>query len=1059
MAPMVGRLLLPLALAVSLAHVAPAQPAPALPAPASEQAAIDGLTWRLIGPFRGGRSVAVAGSQARPDEYYFGATGGGLWKTTDGGQSWDNVSDGFFGTSSVGAIAVFPKDPDIVYVGMGERSIRGNISYGDGMYKSTDGGKTWSHIGLRDSQTIARVRVHPENPDVVYAAVLGHIFGRNDERGVFKSTDGGRSWNRILFESDRAGAVDLSMDAKDPNVLYAATWETWRTPFELNSGGPGSKLWKSTDGGRTWSDLSRSPGLPKGTLGKIGVSVSPADPNRVYALVEALDGGLFVSDDAGRSWRLVNDNRNFRQRAWYYTYVHAGPVDRDQVYVLNVGFHRSNDGGKTFSSISVPHVDNHDLWIAPDNPERMINSNDGGANVSTNGGRTWTAQNFPTAQFYHVTTDNHFPYRVYGAQQDNSTVRIASRTRGAGIGTRDWESTAGGESGYLAPKPDDPEVVFGGSYGGYLQMLNHRTGQSRNVSAWPDNPIGHGAESLRHRFQWTFPIVFSPHDPNLLYTSSQYLLKSTNGGESWKAISPDLTRNDRRTMGPSGGPITKDNTSVEYYGTIFTVAESPRRAGLIWAGSDDGLIHLTTDGGASWRNVTPPQLPGRDLQWPMISLIEASAHHEGTAYAAVTNYKNNDHRPYIYRTRDHGRTWTPIANGIPVDAYVRAVREDPVRPGLLYAGTETGVYVSFDDGANWRSLQRNLPNSPIHNLVVKEDDLVVATHGRSFWILDDLTPLRQTAQMPIGQPFLFGPKDAYRVNWGGGGGRRGPGQEPVGANPTSGVIVTYHLPQAVEGVRFEFLDRDGNVVATRDGAKEAGTHRFGANLQYPSFRAVPGMIMWSAGPRPIPAPPGTYTVRMRIGEDQVGSREFRLLADPRGTATEADLLAQFQFARQISDRVTEANEAVLMIRDARRQIDERIAKDPQVRREGEALKAKLAAIEEEIYQVRLQSGQDPLNFPIKLNNKIAALLGVVLSGDFRPTHQSYEVYATLSGELQTQLDALEAIWRRDLPAFNAQLERRRLEPVRPEVRRPGAPAGGRSSGDELGDAAAHGEAA
>jgi photosystem II stability/assembly factor-like uncharacterized protein len=1020
-------------------------------AEARQDSAINALRWRLVGPFRGGRSVAVAGSQARKDEYYFGATGGGLWKTTDSGQNWENVSDGFFGTSSVGAIAVSPSNPDIVYVGMGERSIRGNISYGDGMYKSTDAGKTWTHIGLRDSQMIARVRVHPTNPDIVYVAALGHIFGPNEERGVFKSTDGGATWSRILFESNRAGAVDLSMDAKNPDVLYAATWEAWRTPYTLNSGGPGSKLWKTTDAGKTWTDLSRNPGMPTGTLGKIGVSVSPADPNRVYALVEALEGGLFVSDDAGATWRLVNDNRNFRQRAWYYTYVHAGPTDKDQVYVLNVGFHRSNDGGKTFTGISVPHVDNHDLWIAPDDPQRMINSNDGGANVSTNGGRTWSHQNYPTAQFYHVTTDNHFPYRIYGAQQDNSTVRIASRTQGGGITSRDWEGTAGGESGYLAPKPDDPEIVFGGSYGGYLQMLNHRTRQSRNVSVWPDNPMGHGAESLTHRIQWTFPIVFSPHDPNTIYTTSQHLFKTTNMGETWKIISPDLTRNDRRTMGPSGGPITKDNTSVEYYGTIFTVAESPLRPGLIWCGSDDGLIHVSSDAGGSWQNVTPPQLPGRDLQWPMISLIEASPHSPAVAYAAVTNYKNNDHTPYIYRTSDFGRSWTLITNGIPVGAYVRAVREDPVRAGLLYAGTETGVYVSFDNGSSWRPLQLNLPNSPIHNLVVKEDDLVVATHGRSFWVLDDITPLREAWLVREDQPYLFQPRDSYRVNWGGGGRRSGAGSEPSGDNPPSGITVSYFLPQEVEGLRFEFVDPSGEVVATRDGAKTAGTHRFSTNLQYPGFRSFPGMIMWAAGSRPIPAPPGLYTVRMRSGDQILHSRQVRLLPDPRSEATEADLIAQAEFARRISERVNDANDAVVLIREVKRQVDERIASDPQVRREGEALKDRLSAIEEEIYQVRNRSGQDPLNFPIKLNNRIAALLGVVLSGNYRPTDQSYEVFAQLSQELQVQLDRLEGVWLHDLRGFNALLERRKLQPVTPQVRAT-PPASSTRGGDETGAA-------
>ncbi len=1017
-----------------------------------ESVVLSGMKWRSIGPYRGGRSIAVAGSKARPDEYYFGATGGGLWKTTDAGENWSCVSDGFFTTGSVGAVAVSESNPDIVYAGTGEGCVRGNISHGDGVYRSTDGGKTWAHVGLKETQTVARIRIHPKNPDVVYVAALGHVYGPNPERGVFKSEDGGKNWRKVLFVGERAGAVDLCMDAANPDVLYAATWEMWRTPYSLNSGGPGSKLWKSTDGGATWTDISRNPGLPTGTLGRIGVSVSPADPKRVYACIEALDGGIFVSDDAGAAWKLVSDNRNYRQRAWYYTHIYADPKAVDTVYVLNVGFGKSTDGGKTFSGVSVPHSDNHDLWLNPDDPNIMANANDGGANVSKDGGRTWTEQDLPTAQFYHVATDNHYPYRIYGAQQDNSTVRIASRTFSGGIGRADWTSTAGGESGYIAAKPDDPEIVFGGSYGGYLEMLNHRTGQSRNINVWPDNPMGHGAADLAHRVQWTFPIVFSPHDPNLLYTASQYLLSSTNGGQTWKKLSPDLTRNDKSTMGPSGGPITKDNTSVEYYGTIFTVAESPKRRGVIWCGSDDGLVHVTRDGGKKWENVTPAGMP----KWGLCSMIEASPHDPATAFLAVDNHENDDLAPYIYITRDYGKTWTKSVAGIPGDQFVRVVREDPERKGLLFAGTERGVFVSFDSGPRWRSLQSNLPVTPIHDLVIKEGDVVVATHGRSFWVLDDISPLRQLGEARSARAaFVFAPAPAVRTTGGGGfgGGRRGRGEarELMGQNPPGGIVVHYYLAKPADSVQIEVRDAKGTVIGrVQDAPKSAGFHRVSVrSLSYPSFRGFPGMILWAAGARPIPAPPGVYKVAFQAkGSDwsEQLMRDARWMKDPRSSATDADLVAQFELARKVSARTSDANDAVVKIREIKKQIDaavEASKSDADVGSNGESLKTKLEAIESEIYQVKNRSGQDPLNYPIKLNNKIAALLGVVLSGDFRPTDQAYEVFESLSSQLQVQLDALRAVLEYELKSYNELLKSKNIPAVDPDK----APSsGGRSGG-------------
>lgn len=1000
-----------------------------------------GMQWRSIGPYRGGRSTAVAGSRTRTDEYYFGATGGGVWKTTNGGVDWDNVSDGFFGTGSVGAIAVSETNPDIVYVGMGETQIRGNISHGDGVYKSTDGGQTWTHLGLTETQFISRIRIHPTDPDIAYVAALGHIYGPNEERGLFKTSDGGQTWEKILFVSDRAGAVDISMLTGDPDVFFASTWETGRTPYSLNSGGPGSKIFKTTDGGQSWTEITRNPGLPEGTIGKIGLAVSPVSSDRVWAIVEAADGGIFRSDDAGATWTLLNDDRRFRQRAWYYTRIYADTEDMNTVYVLNTGFYKSTDGGESYTTIRVPHGDNHDLWINPDDPQTMINSNDGGANVSFDGGQTWSEQDFATAQFYHVTTDNHFPYRIYGAQQDNSTVRIASRTRGGGIGFDDWTSTAGGESGYIAPKPDDPEIVFGGSYGGLLVRLDHRTGMSRNVNAWPDNPMGHGAEDAELRFQWTFPIVFSPHDPDLLYTCSQYLLKSTNGGETWKKISPDLTRNHPSTLGPSGGSITHDNTSVEYYATIFTISESPLTPGLIWAGSDDGLVHITMDGGASWNNITPSGMP----EWGLCSMIEASPHHEGTAWLAVDNHENDDFTPHIFFTHDYGQSWTESTDGISSTTFVRVVREDPKRKGLLYAGTEMGVFVSFNGGQMWQSLQLNLPLAPIHDLVVKEDDIIVATHGRSFWVLDDVTPLHELADSPgLDSPFLFQPRDAYRVNWGGGGrgGFRGGGGGVSGQNPMSGVVFTYYLEDAVEKATFEILDESGEIFMTMESSEESrrnsvsiepGLHRVSAFLTYPAFREFEGMIMWAAGSRPIPAPPGQYSVRF-TADTYSTTRMFNWVADPRSGSSDADLRAQFDLAKRISNRTNDANDAVFMIRDIKEKVDAAIEESGNNRgltRAGESLKEKLSVPESEIYQVRNRSGQDPLNFPIKLNNKIASLLGVVLTGDYRPTDQAYEVFANLSAQLQVQLNTLKEMLDTDLAAFNRRLERMNIDPIVP----------------------------
>ncbi len=1010
---------------------------------------LSGLRWRNIGPHRGGRSIAVAGVPSQPMVYYFGGTGGGVFKTTDGGVNWEPVSDGQgFGTGTVGAIAVAESDPNVVYVGMGESCIRGNFSHGDGVYKSMDAGKTWRRVGLEDSRIIGRVRVHPKNPDLVYVAALGHAAGVNDQRGVFRSKDGGKTWDRVLFKSNKAGAVDLILDPSNANVIYAAIWEARRTPYSLESGGPDSGLWKSTDGGDNWTDISRNPGLPKGVLGRIGVTVSPANPDRVYAIIEADDGGVFRSNDAGKNWTKVNEGRNLRQRAWYYTHIYADPKSADTMYVLNTGFYKSVDGGRTYTTIQVPHGDNHDLWIAPDDPLRMINANDGGANVSSNGGRTWSEQDQATAQFYRVSVDNDFPYHVYGAQQDNSTVKIASRSTGIGITVRDWEETAGSESGWVQAHPKDSNIVFGGNYGGYLTRLDHRNGQVRDINVWPDNPMGWGAEGMKYRFQWNFPILFSPHDSNVLYTAGNHLFKTANEGQSWQIISPDLTRNDKSKLGPSGGPITKDNTSVEYYCTIFTAAESPVQKGVIWAGSDDGLVHVTRDGGGKWDNVTPPkdQMP----EWIQINTIEASSHDAATAYFAATLYKSDDFRPYLYKTSDYGKTWKKIVNGIGASAFTRVIREDSNRRGLLYAGTETGMYVSFNDGESWQSLQLNLPVVPITDLAIhkRDKDLVAATQGRSFWILDDLTVLHQFKDtIAAADVHLFKPEESYRMP---GGGFRIPSGAAIGENPPAGASLWYHLKEKPKGeVTIEILDAAGKSIkkfsskppeapAAAPGgeegaffgggaparvAAEKGLNRFTWDYRYPDATRFPGLIMWAGSTSGPKAVPGAYQVKLSV-DGKLLTETFEVRKDPRIPATQEELQKQFDLLSKIRDKLTETHNAISNIRDVRRQVDDYAKRvggqqgmQPVVD-SAKSLNEKLTAIEQELYQTKNQSSQDPLNFPIKLNNKLATLGGSIAGPDSQPTDQHYAVFEDLNARINAQLEKLRQVMDSEVPAFN-----------------------------------------
>jgi photosystem II stability/assembly factor-like uncharacterized protein len=998
----------------------------------------DALEWDNIGPARGGRSIAVAGSSARPLEYFFGATGGGLWKTTDAGQSWEPVTDGQINSASVGAVQVCEANPDIVYMGMGETQLRGNVQQGDGIYKSTDGGETWRHIGLAATQNIARVRIHPTDCNTVWVAAFGVHSMPNPERGIYKSTNGGESWRKVLYRDELSGGVDISVDPNNPAVIYAALWEAWRKSWGMSSGGPGSGLFKSTDYGETWTEITRNPGLPQGMIGKIGVAVSPPAPWRIWALIEADNGGVFRSDDGGATWTRVNDERRLRQRAFYYTRLYADPVDPDVMYALNTGFYRSRDGGRTFLPIRVPHVDNHDMWIAPNDPDRMINANDGGANVSFNGGQTWTEQDFSTAQFYRVTTTHHEPYFICGAQQDNSTACVPSKGwshLSQNAGGPDFLFSVGGcESGYIANDPNAHDLYYAGCYGGSLSRYDHRNGEERQINVWPENPMGQSAEDLRERVQWTFPIVFSHHDPDVLYTGTQKVWRTTNEGQSWEEISPDLTRGDPTTMGPSGGPITRDQTGVETYATIFAIAPSYHDANVIWAGSDDGLVHITRDGGQNWTNVTPPDAP--DLV--RINTIEASPNTPGKAYVSGIRYLvDNDRAPYVWKTENHGQSWTKIVGGLPGDDFIRAVREDPTRPGLLYAASERTVYASWDDGANWQRLGLNLPVTQVSDLVVEDNDLVIATHGRSFWVMYNMAPLRQlTEQVAQADVHLFDPVDPVR-------------------GVDNSVDVYYYLSEDADSLTIEFLDASGQVIQTFAGdtdgedepqrggffgggddppAMDAGSQGFGWNMRYPGFTDFEGRIFWAAGNVGPRAVPGEYQVRLTVdGESQTQS--FAIELDPRiDDVTIAQLQERFDLAIELRDRVSAANEAVVQIRDIKDEVDDRLSQTSAqpVQRQGQVVKDNLSAVEQAIYQVRNQSNQDPLNFPIKLNNKIAALMGVIEQGNVDPPEQAYEVYQYLDGLLQAELVRLTTVIQQDLQRLNQLLQAEGLPPIRAE---------------------------
>ncbi|MBS1915724.1 MAG: glycosyl hydrolase [Bacteroidetes bacterium] len=985
--------------------------------------------YRLVGPFRGGRAAAVTGSYKNKNTFYFGSTGGGIWKTTDGGSNWKNISDKYFG-GSMGAIAVAPSDETILYAGEGENSLRGNVSEGlGGMWRSDDGGRTWKNIGLKEGRHIIRIIIHPKNPDIVWVAVMGHLFGPHEERGVFKTTDGGKTWKKTLYVNDQTGCSDLVMEPNNPSVFYAGMWHVKRTPYSMESGGEGSGLYKSVDGGETWTNLSSNKGLPKGIWGIVGVSVVPSNTDKIFALIENANGGLFSSSDGGYTWTLVTDNRDIRQRAWYYNKIFVDPKNENIIYVLNVFFMRSNDGGKTFHPMFTPHSDHHDLWIDPEDANRMIVADDGGAQISFDAGSNWSSlSNQPTAQFYRVTTDNSFPYRILGAQQDNTTVRIKSRTYGGAITESDWSPTAGFESGYVVADPANPDIVYGGNYDGFLGRLNHKTGENRVINVWPDNPTGAGAAVQKYRFQWNFPIFFSPHNPKRLYAAGNHLFVTENEGQSWEMISPDLTTNDKVKQAPSGGPITKDNTSVEYYCTIFTATESPLEKDLLWAGSDDGLIHVSKDGGKNWEDVTPPQA-GKFMMW---NCVETDPFKKGAAYFVGTKYKLDDFAPYIFKTEDYGKTWKQITDGIDKMHFTRALRADRKRPGLLYAGTEYGMYISYDDGAHWKKFQLNLPVVPVTDLTIKENDLIVATQGRAFWVIDDLSILQQKSDDIANKNLhIFSVNDAYSME-----GYRDENIRNAGMNPPNGVVFNYFLKNATDSsdITIRIFDKQQKLIKTfNKDAKEKtdkpsctkGMNRFVWDMYYPPAEKIDGMILWNGTPGGPKASPGKYVARFIYNKDSVDV-PFTIKGDPNYAITETEYDEQLSFLLKVRDKFSAVQKAIRNIRSVRNQINELVAKtdtanNKEIKIAGDSINKKLTAIEEALYQTKAKSGQDVLNFPIRINDRIAAVYNVAASGYHVPTKQVKEAFAGLEADADEQLNKLKTLMNTDVRAFNKMI--------------------------------------
>ena len=1050
---------------------------------ASTARELRGLRWRLVGPFRGGRAVAVVGDPTKRDVFYFGAVDGGVWKTTDGGVRWKNVTDGVSSIASVGAIAVAPSDPNVVYAGGGEADLREDWTYGDGMYRSTDAGRTWSHLGLDDARHIARIVVDPRDPDRVFVAALGHASGKNTTRGVYRSIDGGKSWQRVLFTNDSTGAVEIDMDPSNPRILFASLWHMQRTPWGFTAGN--GSLWKTTDGGDTWRDISGAPGLPKNPLGRIGMSVSRANPQRVYATIECppedSTGGIFRSDDGGTTWQRTNGDQKWMVRPWYYGEITADPTDTNTVYVMNLSTWKSADGGHTFTRLRLPHGDTHALWIDPANSRRMINGNDGGATISFDGGSNWSSiMNQPTAQFYHVMTDDQWPYRIYGAQQDNTTVGILSRSDDGAIDASDWFPVGGGESGYIAPKPGNPNVVIAGTYTGTMTRYDVRTKQTKDISVWLNNYDGWPARDVPNRFQWTYPIVFSTHDPRVLYTSANRVFRSTDDGDSWEPISPDLTRHDPATLGPAGGPITYDMTGTEWYASVFALAESPRSGDILWAGSDDGLIHVSRDRGATWTNVTPASL----AKFSRISIIDPSHFDPGTAYVAANRYQLDDFKPYLFKTSDFGRTWTPINAGIPDGAYTRSIREDPVRRGLLYAGTETGVYYSTDDGAHWVPLQLNLPRASVRDLRIHGSDLIASTHGRAMWVLDDISPLRSLADsVRRSAVHLFAPDTAIRFA----GGHFT--TTTAGENPPSGVIVDYWLANAIDprdSLRLEFLDASGKVIRHFSGASppdsvksaafarmqadsthaqgaspgkqpsdtaslktrggreidndtlafvpsdsivpaRAGVNRFVWDLRYPATREAKDVVNDEGSTLGPVASPGKYTVRL-VARGQTFTSPFVVKADPRLSTTQAEYDAQLTLALAVQAKTNEISDAAKRILDLEHALDDRAtaAKGQSYeKRVGDAVKpihTALESIRDSLVEIHSHADEITLHYPIRYYNMLLSLAGMVQSADAGPTKQEGAILADLRPKIDSHLARLRSLEATDIAAFNNLLK-------------------------------------